>query len=163
MHPFNNGLCVKQTGGHFAERCHVFLFTLSIMASGWNHCFVWFCCVFNEVKQLRASAVYCSVGLVCLLMRGIPLTLGCSACLSVWREIGALCVECLAVFCSLPSPPLCFSTVYQCEGCLSYQGRGGSWLGCQVLPAISAVSIWELAANSGSSRKFWGTQPPQTQ
>ena len=29
---------------------------------------------------------------------------------------------------------------------------GGSWLGCQVLPAISAVSILELVANSGSSR-----------
>ena len=54
-------------------------------------------------------------------------------------------------FRSLPSPPFA-STVYQCEGCLSYQGRGGSWLGCQVLPAISAVSILELVANSGSSR-----------
>ena len=29
---------------------------------------------------------------------------------------------------------------------------GGSWLGCQVLPAISEVSILDLAANSGSSR-----------
>ena len=27
-----------------------------------------------------------------------------------------------------------------------------SWLGCQVLPTIAAVSILELAANSGSSR-----------
>ena len=71
--------------------------------------------------------------------------------LSVWREVGALCVDRLAVFVpSLPHPLL--STVYQCDGCLSYQGRGGSWLGCQVLPAISAVSILELAANSGSSR-----------
>ena len=52
-------------------------------------------------------------------------------------------------FC-LPHPLL--STVYQCDGCLSYLGRGGSWLGCQVLQAISAVSILELAANSGSSR-----------
>ena len=33
-----------------------------------------------------------------------------------------------------------------------FSGRGGSWLGCQVLLAISAVSILELTANSGSSR-----------
>ena len=60
-------------------------------------------------------------------------------------------MERLAVF--LPSPPHpLLSTVYQCEGCLSYLGRGGSWLGCQVLPAISVVSILELVANSGSSR-----------
>ena len=51
---------------------------------------------------------------------------------------------------SLPHPLL--STVYQCDGCLSYLGRGGSWLGFQVLPAISAVSVLELVANSGSSR-----------
>ena len=51
---------------------------------------------------------------------------------------------------SLSHPLL--STVYQCDGCLSSLGRGGSWLGCQVLPAISAVSILELVAKSGSSR-----------
>ena len=33
-------------------------------------------------------------------MRGIPCALGCSAYLSVWREVGALCVERLAVFVS---------------------------------------------------------------
>ena len=66
-------------------------------------------------------------------------------------EVGALCVERLAVFVpSLPHPLL--STVYQCDGCLSYIGRGGSWLGCQVLPAISVVSILELVANGSSSR-----------
>ena len=31
-------------------------------------------------------------------------------------------------------------------------GREGSWLVCQILPAIGAVSILDLAANSGSSR-----------
>ena len=63
-------------------------------------------------------------------------------------------MERLAVFLPfLPHPLL--STVYQCDGCLSYLGHGSSWLGCQVLPAISAVSILELAANSGSSRMFW--------
>ena len=49
-------------------------------------------------------------------------------------------------------PASLLSTVYQCDECLSSQGRGGSWLGCQVLPAIGAVSILELAASSGSSR-----------
>ena len=57
---------------------------------------------------------------------------------------------CVAFVPSLPH--FLLSTVYQCDGYLSYLGRGGSWLGCQVLPAISAVSILELAANSGSSR-----------
>ena len=52
---------------------------------------------------------------------------------------------------SIPSP-LLLSTVYQCDGCLYAWGHGGSWLGCQVLPAIGAVSTLELAANSGSSR-----------
>ena len=105
----------------------------------------------EQSKQLGASAVDWSVGLVCLRMRGIPHALGCSAYLSVGWEVGALCVERLAVFVSfLPHPLL--STVYQCDGCLSYQGRGGSWLGCQVLPAISVVSILELVANSSSSR-----------
>ena len=54
-------------------------------------------------------------------------------------------------FYSLHSHPL-LSTMYQCDGCLSYLGHGGSWLGCQVLPAISAVSILALVANCGSSR-----------
>ena len=35
--------------------------------------------------------------------------------------------------------------------------RGGSWLGCQNLPAMGAVFIKELAANSGSS---WMSQAP---
>ena len=84
-------------------------------------------------------------------MHGIPRALGCSAYLSVWLEVGALCVERLAAFApSLPHPLL--STVYQCDGCLSSCGCEGSCLVCQVLPAIGAVSILELAANSGSSR-----------
>ena len=93
-----------------------------------------------EVQQQGASAVNWSVGLACLRMHGIPHALGCRAYLSDGWEVGALCVERLAVFVpSLPHPLL--STVYQCDGCLSYLRRGGSWLGCQVLPAISVVSI----------------------
>ena len=84
-------------------------------------------------------------------MRGIPRALGCSAYLSVWREVGALCVERLAVF--VPSlPTLCFPLCISVTGACFSRGHGGSWLGCQVLPAIGAVSILELATNSGSSR-----------
>ena len=84
-------------------------------------------------------------------MRGIPRALGCSVYLSVWREVGALCAERLAVFVpSLPTFffPLCISVTGACFS----RGHWGSWLGCQVLPAIGAVSVLELAANSGSSR-----------
>ena len=49
-------------------------------------------------------------------------------------------------------PASLLSTLCQCDGCLSSQRRGGSWLGCQVLPAIGAVSILELAANRRGSR-----------
>jgi len=84
-------------------------------------------------------------------MRGILLALGSSAYLSVWQEKGALCVECLAVFVPSHPHPL-LSTVYECGGCLSSRGCGGSWLGCQVLPASGAVSFLKLAANNGSSR-----------
>ena len=55
-------------------------------------------------------------------MHGIPCALGCRAYLSVGREVGALWVEGLAVCVpSLPHPLL--STVYQCDGCLSYISR----------------------------------------
>ena len=84
-------------------------------------------------------------------MHGIPRVPGRRAYLSVAREVGAVCVERLAVFVpSLPHPLL--STVYQCDGCLSYLGRGGSWLGCQVLPVISAVSRMSRAPNLHSLR-----------
>ena len=106
------------------------------------------------IKSNCSQLLLLSVVLVYLRMHQIiPCALGCRAYGSVWREEGALCVECLAVFTSLPpSPHPLFSTVYQCDGCLSSWGREGSWLGCQVFPAISAVSILELATNSRSSR-----------
>ena len=70
----------------------------------------------NEVqpgKQLGASAVNWSVGLVCLHMPGIPCALSRRAYLSVGQEVGASCVERLVVFVpSLPHPLL--STVYHC-------------------------------------------------
>ena len=54
------------------------------------------------------------------------------------------------VFSSLnpPFPLSLFSTIYQSNGWLSSLECGGLWLGYQVLPAIGAVSILELAANS---------------
>ena len=59
-------------------------------------------------------------------MHGIPCALSHRALyLSVGQEVGALWAERLAVFVpSLPHPLL--STVYQCDGCLSYLGHGGS-------------------------------------
>ena len=60
-------------------------------------------------------------------------------------------MERLAVF--VPSlPTLCFPLCISVTGACFSRGRGGSWLGGQVLLAIGAVSILELAANSGSSR-----------
>ena len=80
-------------------------------------------------KQLGATAANWSVVLVYWRMRGIPRALGCIAYLSVWREVGALCVERLAVF--VPSlPTLCFPLCISVTGAHSSRGRGGSWLGC---------------------------------
>ena len=57
---------------------------------------------------------------------------------------------------SPPSPPLA-PLFFQCDGSPSSLLRGGSWLSCQYLPAMGAVSILELPANSGSS---WMSQAP---
>ena len=54
-------------------------------------------------------------------------------------------------FCPLPSPPLCFPLCISVTGACLIRGVGLMG-GCQVLPAISEVSILELVANSGSSR-----------
>ena len=60
-----------------------------------------------------------------------------------------MCAAFSRFFPSLLHPLL--SSVYQHDGCLSSRCHGGSWLGYQSLPVIDAVSILELAANSGSS------------
>ena len=60
-----------------------------------------------------------------------------------------MCPAFTGFFLSLPHPLL--FTVYQCDEFLSSRGHhGGSWVGYRVLPAIGAVSILELDANSGS-------------
>ena len=58
---------------------------------------------------------------------------------------------------SPPSFPSLFPLFLQRDGCLFLLLHGGSWLGCQDLPAMGAVFIKELAANSGSS---WMLQAP---
>ena len=68
-------------------------------------------------------------------MHWIPHACGHIAYVLVWQEEGALFVEHIVVF-----------------HILSFLGLRGSWLGCQVLPAIGAVSFLELAANGESSR-----------
>ena len=59
------------------------------------------------------------------------------------------------------SPPTLFppplSTVSILWGCIFPLLWGGSRLGCQDIPAMGAVFIWELAANSGSS---WMSEAP---
>ena len=61
-----------------------------------------------------------------------------------------MCEACSIFFVPSPPHPLPYN-FYQCGGCLSSGGRGDSWPGCQVWPAISAVSILEVAAIKGSS------------
>jgi len=92
-----------------------------------------------------------AVVLVYLRMCGIPLALGGSTHLSVCGDEGALRVERVAVLVPSSLHPLLF-IVYQGDGCLSSWGHGGSWLGYQVLPAISVFSVLELASNSGNFR-----------
>ena len=61
-------------------------------------------------------------------------------------------MEHLEVF-HLPLLPPLLSTVYQCDGCLSsWDQYWDSWLGCQVLPAMSLLQ----------SLVDSGTQPPHT-
>ena len=61
---------------------------------------------------------------------------------------------CIRFFLFLFFPPcsLLTSPIYQFDGCLSFRGCGGLWLGSQTFLAITAVSILELAAKSGSSK-----------
>ena len=89
--------------------------------------------------------------LVYLRRHQIPPALSWRAYSSVWRQEGALCVA-LSGFLPLLLRLLPVSTFHCLSVCMSSQGCGGPWLSFQILPAISAVSILELPANSGSSR-----------
>ena len=78
------------------------------------------------------------------------------AYLLVWQE-KALFLECRAVF-KIPFPPCLYFPIRTpsfCRWgyCISMtQSHGGLWLGCQVLPALGAVSILEQTPNIGSFR-----------
>ena len=63
-------------------------------------------------------------------------------------------MERLAVFPHHTSPHPLLSTDYQCDSCLSSQGRGGSWLGCQVLLANGAVCWLPLVEAPGVADKI---------
>ena len=80
-------------------------------------------------------------------MPQIPRALDCTAYLLMWWE-GAFCEEHLAVPSPFNFPQFSSVTAAYLLGVV----RDGSWLGRPILPAIRAVSILELAANSGSSR-----------
>ena len=84
---------------------------------------------FNHAsKQLGVTAANWSLVLVHLCMCGIPCALGWSAYLSVWREVGALRFERLAVF--VPSlPPLCFPLYISVTGACLLVGVGArGWI-----------------------------------
>ena len=58
----------------------------------------------RKTTRRNCGQLLLSVVLVYLRMHGISYVLGCSPYLSVWWEEGALFVEHLVVFCSLPFP-----------------------------------------------------------
>ena len=111
-----------------------------------------FKCSLTELTTRSNCSQLLSVVLLYLCMRCIPCALhGTVLFIGVAGRRSSLCGN-VNGFSLLPSPSL-LSTVYQCDGCLSSQGWcGGSWLVCQVLPAIGAVSVVVRAAKSGSSR-----------
>ena len=91
-------------------------------------------------------------------MGGILRALGCSAYLSLWWEVGALWVERLAVL--FPPFPL-LSTVYQCDGCLSSQGRGAhGWFVrfCQLSVQSPSWSWLPIVVASGCLRHTTSTE-----
>ena len=73
-------------------------------------------------------------------MRGIPCALGWSAYISVWREVGVLCFERLAVF--VPSlPPLCFPLYISVTGACLLVGVGAhGWVVRFCQPLVQSPS-----------------------
>ena len=109
----------------------------------------------KSISVLQQTAVFCICACV-----GIPRSLR--------LRRSCLCFECnlqryeewqlfaKAVFPTLPS---LFPLFIQCDTVFPFL-CGGTWLGCQVFPAMGDVSIQELAANSGSSRMFQAPNLP---
>ena len=90
--------------------------------------------------------------LIYVRMHGIPRALGRNAYLLGWEEVRALYVEHFSSSCFLPSPHSAFHCVLISVTGVCLVGAWELMPGGQVLSAIGAVSILELAANSGSSR-----------
>ena len=60
-----------------------------------------------------------------------------------------------------PSLPLFLSTVFQCDECLFLSlVRGGSWLGCSVVPAMGALFSLGAGCQKWKPLDIPGTQPP---
>ena len=101
------------------------------------------CLIGLTIKSDRDQLL--SVVLVYLRMRQIPHALGRRACIYWCDRKKKHCVLGIQQFFNPPQHLL--STIYKCDGCLSSREHG-------VLPAIGAVYILELAANSRSQRMF---------
>ena len=79
-------------------------------------------------------------------MYQIHCALGCAIYLSMLQQERVFYVVEFSLF-SSPSPhaPLYFLSFIIVKGAFVLGGHKGSWLGCQGLPAVGAVSILELA------------------
>ena len=102
---------------------------------------------FNQVNKLGLTGKIIVSGLLYLRVHHILCALGLRAYLLVWREEGEFFYEAFSVF-----PSLYFTLFFGVMGACLIRRHGGSRLACQVLPAIGAVSILELATSSGSFR-----------
>jgi len=61
----------------------------------------------------------------------------------------------------LPPSPLFLFTVRQCDGCLFLSlVRGGSWLGCSIMPAMGALFSLGAGCQKWKSLDIPGAQPP---
>ena len=99
------------------------------------------CIVFCCVRSCTCTSACLELALVSLYSQGSSV---------VHMHVDPSCIHCSTILPSTiaaglfpPHPPL-FSNVYiinyQCDGCPCSLLRGGSWLGCQDLPAMGAVS-----------------------
>ena len=98
-----------------------------------------------SLKRMRISAVChpCGVGLA---VRGV---------------LSASVAESSRHLALPPSLPLFLSTVFQCDGCLFLSlVRGGSWLGCSVVPAMGALFSLGAGCQKWKPLDIPGTQPP---
>ena len=98
-----------------------------------------------SLKRMRISAVChpCGVGLA---VRGV---------------LSASVAESSRHLALPPSLPLFLSTVFQCDGCLFLSlVRGGSWLGCSVVPTMGALFSLGAGCQKWKPLDIPGTQPP---